>query len=92
MLIFLSLAKKQTQARAKSSASWTEVASNKGLASIVSVKDTVAYPAVCPALFFRYDPSVNQILSVLSRGVFCKSDSSMSSSYKEFPCMEEGEK
>ena len=57
----------KAQVRAMSSASWAEVPSSKGLASMVSKLETIVYPAVLFPSKTKLLPSVYQISSGLVR-------------------------
>ena len=54
--------------RAMSSANWAEVRGGKGLASMVSKLETIAYPALLFPSKTKLLPSVYQISSGLARG------------------------
>ena len=58
----------KAQIRAMSSANWAEVAGGKGLASMVSKLETIAYPALLFPSKKNLLPSMYQISSGLVRG------------------------
>ena len=58
----------KTQVRAMSSANWAEVSGGRGLASMVSKLETIAYPALLFPSTTKLLPSVYQISPGLVRG------------------------
>ena len=58
----------KARVRAMSSANWAEVPGGRGLASMVSILETTAYPALLFPFKTKLLPSVYQISSGLVRG------------------------
>ena len=58
----------KAQVRAMRSANWAEVPGGRGLASMVSILETTAYPALLFPFKTKLLPSVYQISSGLVRG------------------------
>ena len=68
MATFFPFPSSKARARAKSSANWAEVTGGKGLASMVSKLETIAYPALLFPPKTNLLPSMYQISSGLVRG------------------------
>ena len=68
MATFFPFPSSKARARAKSSANWAEETGGKGLASMVSKLETLAYPALLFPSKTNLLPSMYQISSGLVRG------------------------
>ena len=67
MAILFPFPSSKAQVRAMSSANWAEVPGGRGLASMVSILETTAYPALLFPFKTKLLPSVYQISSGLVR-------------------------
>ena len=70
MTTLFSFPSSKDQVRAMSSAYWAEVPGGKGLASMVSILETTAYPVPLFLSKIKLLPSVYQISSGLVRGSY----------------------